>query len=414
MIKYYIILQPSIHSMGGEEMYTRNKVIDAKEKGFSPIVFHSGIGNHIYIEDLKDFAKYKFSEFRYDLSVVSSQRKKKVLNKIQKILVNCDQNSIIESHEILVAQWGEFIAKYLKIRHIAYMLLEGNNLRNESLFNFFYFKYKRKELVGIEKQTIPNMFSNFLDNIDGVELPAYCQNVFENIPCPIKFRVRKADITIGSISRTNKSMVLPMIDSIKDFTNKHIDKTFNILYIGGSMDKKSENEVKKRLSSIPNAKLYFTGMLFPLSIEMIKQMDVCIASSGSCSVSERCGIPTISVDGIDGKAIGVFNETTKNSLFRDINEPQLNITDLLEDILINKKFIRKNKIRYLNVDFSSHWEFINKLTIKKEYYDISNIKLTFKEKLKSVLLGFYYGLQQGSILQKIIEKSIAIISYSSK
>lgn len=33
-MKYYIILQPSIRSMGGEEMYTRNKVVSARETWF--------------------------------------------------------------------------------------------------------------------------------------------------------------------------------------------------------------------------------------------------------------------------------------------------------------------------------------------------------------------------------------------
>ena len=65
-MKYYIILQPSIRSMGGEEMYTRNKVTSVREMGYMPVVFHSGIGDKILIEDLKEYDKFEFSEFRYE------------------------------------------------------------------------------------------------------------------------------------------------------------------------------------------------------------------------------------------------------------------------------------------------------------------------------------------------------------
>ena len=43
-MRYYIILQPTIRSMGGEEMYTRNKVNSARERGYTPLVFHNGGG----------------------------------------------------------------------------------------------------------------------------------------------------------------------------------------------------------------------------------------------------------------------------------------------------------------------------------------------------------------------------------
>ena len=47
-------------------MYTRNKVISSRERGYEPVVLHSGIGEQIYIDDLKEFDQYEFSEFRYE------------------------------------------------------------------------------------------------------------------------------------------------------------------------------------------------------------------------------------------------------------------------------------------------------------------------------------------------------------
>jgi hypothetical protein len=390
--------------MGGEEMYTRNKIISAREHGYFPIVFHSGIGDKIYIEDLKPFEKNAFSEFRYEPSVVPKWKKNKLLSRICKLLVDYDGECIVESHEILVAEWGELIAKRLNARHISYMLLEHNTLMNKSLYDFFKFKYDRRELVGIVNSTIPDMFSNFNKNVIGYSLPAYCQNVLEQIPCPKEYKINDVDYVIGSIGRTNKRYVQPMIDSIIKFTSNHPDERFGILYIGGSMDKYSEKLVKERLSSITNAELIFTGMLFPLSVEMIKQMDVCIATAGSCSTSENCGIPTISIDGNDSKAIGIFERTTSHSLFRDKSEPKIEIENLLEDILIEKKYPKQDKLVMMTVNFDSHWEYIKNMERTKVYYDINIIQLPFKRKLVSLFLGFYYGLPVGALTHRILEK----------
>jgi hypothetical protein len=408
-MKYYIILQPTIKSMGGEEMYTRNKVISAREHGYTPIVFHGGGGEKIYIEDLREFEKYEFPEFRYEPCVVPNWRKNKLLNRICSILKDYGDDCIIESHEILVAEWGEIIARRLNALHLAYMLLEHNTLTNKTVYDFFKFKYDRHELVGIIGNTIPDMFSNFDKHVEEYELPAYCQNVLEQLPCPEMYKFKDVDYVIGSIGRTNKRYVQPMIDSIIKFTSKHTDKRFGILYIGGSMDKTSEKLVKERLSSISNAKLIFTGMLFPLSVGMIKQMDVCIATAGACGTSEKCGIPTIAVDGNDSKAIGILERTTPHSLFRGESEPTVEIEDLLEEVLIEKKYQKEDKLVMMDVNFDSHWKFLKKMESNKVYYDISNIRLPLKRKIVSCLLGFYYGLRPDSIEYRVIERLINII-----
>lgn len=407
-MKYYIILQPTIRSMGGEEMYTRNIVLDACKHGYIPIVFHSGIGgNEIYIEDLKRFDKYKFPEFRYEPCVISNRKKNRLLDKVSMILGSCDGDSIIESHEMLLAEWGEILAKNFHIRHFAYMLLEHNEIKYKPLYDFLKFKYDRHELAGIAANTILDMFAHFNKHVIGYTLPAYCENVFEQIPCPKDFKLQQADYTIGSIGRTNKRYVQPMITSIINFTKKYNDFFFNILYVGGSMDKTSERLVLKRLSSIPNAKIYFTGMLFPLSVEMIKQMDVCIASAGSCEVSEKCGVPTISVDCNDSKAIGIFNKTTMHSLFRLKNESPIMIEKLLEEVLIEKKYVSEDRVESFDCNFSSHWLFLDDMNKNYNYYDINTINYSLIRRLKSFLLGYYYGLTPDSFKHRFIEKIIS-------
>ncbi|MGM9709323.1 MAG: hypothetical protein ACI3ZB_06945 [Prevotella sp.] len=395
--------------MGGEEIYTRNKVLEAKAKGYTPIVFHSGSGQKIYIDGLKPFEPYCFPEFRYEPCVISKNGKKEVIKRICEILNDIDEESIIESHEIIVAEWAEYIAQQLHIRHLAYLLLEHNSINNKELKEFFWFKYNRHELVGIAENTLKDLFCN-LNNITGYHLPAHCANSYEDIPCPKEFVVREADFTIGTIGRTNKDYVVPLIHSIIRFAKLYSNKSINVLYIGGSMNKQSEDFVKKTLSEIPNIKLYFTGMIFPIPIDLIRQADVYVSSAGSCLTSYRCGIPTISIDGNDSEAIGLFGITTQHSLFRGADEPKIRIETLLEQVLIKRKYTKTDKIEEVVIDFSKHWEFINEMSPLRDYFDIERINYPLKQKIKFQFLGWYYGLSQDGILYKTISKVLHILT----
>lgn len=394
-------------------MYTRNKVRSAEEQGYVPLVFHSNMwGSQIYVQELNRFKDYGFSELRYELCVVSRRKKGLLINKIKNILKDYDEESIIESHEMLVAQWGEWMAKALGIRHMAYMLLEHNDITNKSLYDFFKFKYNRRELVGICHSTIPDMFRPF-DNgqpVVGYYLPAHCINTYEDVPCPAEYLVNSNNLTIGSIGRTNKRYVLPMIEAILKFVTKYKEKQFNILYVGGSANKESEKQLIAKFAQISNVNFYFTGMLFPIPISMIKQMDVCVASAGACVVSYKCGVPTISVDANDSCAIGVYRQTTMNSLFRDKDEPKKDIEALLEKVLIEKKYIRRDGVIPVKIDFTSHWDFIKKMDNNKMYYDLTQITMSCKEKFSSIVLGYYYGLHPHQLRYRLLKRVITMYS----
>lgn len=402
-------MQPTIRSMGGEEMYTRNKVHEARQKGYIPVVFHSGGGDKIFIEELKCYEDYEFDEFRYEPCLFSQKKISKVIDRIQSFIPDLDSDSIIESHEIIISEWGEIIASALNIPHLVYLLLEHHNIANDELYNFYKFKYERHELVGIFENTIKDLLYKESNLVTGYNMPAYCTNTYEDLPCPKEFIVQKADYTIGTVGRTNKQYVMPMLDAIVKLSRKYSNKTFNVLYVGGSMDKKSENEVVLKLSNISNVRLYFTGLIFPIPISLLQQCDVCVCSSGSCFVTYNCGIPTISVDGNDSKAIGIFNETTNNPLFRDVDEKPIEIEQLLEEVLIKRKFHEKRDVEKINIDFSSHWDFISKMSEKCAYFDIGKIDYPLFEKVKLLLIGYFNGLNPQSIQYRIIARIFKIL-----
>ena len=78
-------------------------------------------------------------------------------------------------------------------------------------------------------------------------------------------------------------------------------------------------------------------MMFPFPMKLFDVSDVCIACAGCANLAHQIGMPTITVDNRDHQAIGVLHETTENVIYRSF-EPQIKIADLLEEILIEKKF----------------------------------------------------------------------------
>ncbi len=391
-MKYYIFLTPRIGSMGGAQMYVRNKVIDVEKRGYIPIVLFFK-ENNIYITDLCRFNQNLIEELEYNPIFFLDCKRKKILKYISKQLLEC-RECIIESHTPILAMWGELLARTLEfpVIHFTYLLSEKVIL-NKGLFDFLFYKYKKKELVGIKNQTLINAFQPWVDDeIIGYNLLASCSNTYENISCKDSFILPIADYSIGSIGRLDKPFVIPMLDDILKFVNKYRDKTFNLYFIGGGTDD-VKLEIEKKLENVLNVNLCITDFIFPIPIDLILCCDVFISSAGSCVVSKNCGVPTIAIDGNDFKAIGILGYTTEECLFRK-DEPKVEIDCLLEDVLILKLYKKTGEIVHLNFDFDSHWDFIKNINTEKTFYDFIEYKLSRKDRFKALLFqifGFYLG-----------------------
>ncbi len=403
-MKYYIIFQPSIKSIGGEEMYTRNKIISAREQGYTPIVIHENKGSRIFVEELRPFLKNYSILFKLPPSVFPKIILRKVIHKMLSWIPDYNEGEcIIESHEVTGAEWAELLAAHIKAKHLAYMLLEHHCL-NEYQYRFFKYKYDRKELVGITSETVPQMFEPYIPNIEGYFLKAYCNNTLADIDFDEKLKVGQADYTIGTIGRTNKEYVQPMLKAVIEFILQHKEKYFNFIYVGGAQDKDSEKNVIKKLSNISNLKFYLTGLIYPIPIGLVKQMDVCLASAGSCMISDNCGIPTIAIDGNDYKGIGIFQKTCVHSLFRGENEPAIELEHFLNEVLIDKKFHKEDKTIFFEPDFTEHWAFVQKMSDKREYYDVRKIKYSFRNEVLWVAIREYLGNRSYLLITSVLER----------
>ena len=78
-MNYYIILSPGITGMGGSQMYTRNKFLDAEKRGYKCLVFHSSSKGDVYIEELKQHLPNKVSELAFSPLFFSTKKRELVI-----------------------------------------------------------------------------------------------------------------------------------------------------------------------------------------------------------------------------------------------------------------------------------------------------------------------------------------------
>ena len=172
-----------------------------------------------------------------------------------------------------------------------------------------------------------------------------------------------------------------MLDEIKIFTQKYKDKTFSLIFIGDDNSRTMGKYIKDLYASTKNVSLFLLGYIFPIPFDWIKIVDISIASSNSVLVTSESGIPTISIDGRDLKAIGIYGHTTMSKVFRKENEPVLDISSLMEDVLIKKKYLKNlkgnNVENELGQHFSPHAKLLEISSKEKLYYPVLEVYSIF-------------------------------------
>ena len=257
------------------------------------------------------------------------------------------------------------------------------------------FKLKRHEMFSITPKSIPAMFVSRRmlseEEKNNCTLYARCSNSFSNVPYENLKKIPTADFIIGNLGRPAKPYFRHALIDERDYVLKHKDKTFTILIIGGDKKVDDFEGFYKIFDGINNAKVFITGRLFPIPLELMKIADVFIASSGCCWVCKNAGKMVISYDGNDFRPIGIWGITSKNSLFRDVDEPPLHLTDLLDDILFRKKYQNKEKVKLVDdiINFDDHFNAIKKFDYKQEYYRFGWKECTHNEICSQIVSSLF-------------------------
>lgn len=377
-MKKYIFLTSGIRNMGGAQMYVANKSAYLESLGWTPSVYFYTEGK-IFINYLQRFENNLIPELGNSIWSISNDKRKKVIEQIVSEISESDE-VVIESNLLSLAYWGELIAEKVRGKHVVFILQETIHPLNSKQAEFLDFKLNRKELLNSHSKPLHNIFKKYFRphyETYNYQLVPYCSNVVDYTHTEIPSTIGEADYNIMSVGRLDKDYIKPMLDEIKEFVQLYEDKTFNLIFIGDDNSRIMGEYIQNLYSDVRNVNLSLLGYTFPIPYDWIKIVDVSIASSNSVLVTSESGVPTITVDGRDSKAIGIYEHTTKSRVFRKEHEPVLAISTLLEDVLIKKKYSKNLKESQaeneLGLYFSPHIKLLEISSEEKSYFNVFGI-----------------------------------------
>lgn len=400
--------------MGGAQMYVRNKYIYMQSKGWDVYIFSIRKGK-VYILDLQKFSHNIIPELGYYVYLFQKSIQERIINKIIET-TNIEQSNeiIIESSSIIGSTWAEVLAQRIGAKHLLFNLQEQDVIRTKTIIqDFLVFKHKRREIVGIADKSLYNLFLPFhpINKAESSRLSARCNNVVADVPCLLLENIdkKKYDYIIGCLSRLDKPFISHAIKDLISYVDTHSKKKYLLIMIGGAPeDSISEHKIRKILKNIHNIELIITGYMYPVPTKLLDICDAFFSSSGSSRACMRSGIPTINYDVNDYRPIGIIGRTTQNLLMRAEDEPIQDFSELMDDILERKIYVREPQIQQIDKpDFSSHDKFISLMSSKKEYFCFNNYNETqmgIEENLLSHILRVI-GADNFTKLKMLIRRS---------
>ena len=354
-INHYIFLTTSIRNVGGAQLYIAKKQEWLESIGWEVSVFYYNKGS-IVIDALKKHEGNFINELSQNFYALSSKQRNAVL---ARILPKDYDKVIVESHLLSLCFWGEFIAHKANGMNLCYPLCEGFPKLQQYERDYFSSRLENNLLFGISDISIPLMLgeSEQTKNRQLLAIGCCTDNVAD-----ISYDITPltGNQTIICIGRQDKPYVPFVINEICDFLFRHKGNTYNVILLGDSADKALSDNFIEKLTAISNVNVICTGYIFPIPRCLFRKADVAIASSGSVIVANNEGVPTIVIDANDFQAIGVFEQTTNNTLYRE-SEPQQKVSDLLEDIL-DRRMFKKVTIAdtpHSRLDYSDHFRIID-------------------------------------------------------
>lgn len=363
-MKRYVFLTYTIKDVGGGQLYVATKSTFLKDNGWDVKIIYVSPGDLI----IKDFLLFETMENHRLLEPACyyfANKRERILKQIVDFVGNDCDEVVIESHSDFMATWGEMMASELNARHLLYLIAEKLEIR-PWLLDFIKFKYERKELASITKDSVSRLLAN--SNIELTHgspfLPANgAGNCVQDVDYSIPFDT--SIYTIGLVGRMEKEYMRDTTGEICSFLKEHENTQFNIVYIGGGPQGSGIIEhIREQYQDSVNVNLFFIGYVFPLPKCLIKEFDFCIAGAGAATAITWEGVPTIIIDPRSLKSDGVLSVTAKHSIWASDNGKSLGYW--MEEVFANRdKYLPQAKRGQR--DWTAHMDFIENGSKEMEY-----------------------------------------------
>lgn len=341
----------NFHGISGGPSYINNKTQWLESNGWKTYGFCGylyGTGEVMY-EGLRNLKKSLIEELTFCPNWFSTKRINNVIEGIKnKIEFNFDDEIVIESNSIVLAEWGETLGSSLKAKHIVYLIAENLKINDVDTFDFLSFKYKRNELFTISEKAAKNLFANFVDLEDAGShfWDAMSSNKAEPIITKIFDDLPEHDWMITHFGRY-KNYFNNLIPEIVSFAENNQSKKIAFCIVGDHYNRK---EVILRFENLANLVVVFFDPMVPIPQKLFDISNVVISTAGCACISFRAGAKTISMDVDNNKPLGVLGYTTREHTFKNSEESNTeSLEELLTQVLLENRFQSKPTLE-LNID----------------------------------------------------------------
>lgn len=387
----YILLGAAGGYISGAPIYHRNKALYMRQQGWN-VYYISCCSGEIYVKGLEQFVIGVYSFLCMNAYLFPRKRQDKLIDVIIKQIPNVGKNVVIETGTYYTAYWGELLAKRLNAKHVIVYLDEYNDGITWREAGFFHFKFKRNELACISKKTMIGLFSPYwtVNEDNAVELSCYCSNSLDDYKNDIDSLICRKDYNVGYIGRLEKPALKVLISALKDFVRLIGDKHIALICFGGA-EESVVNEIKEIVSKIPNISLFISGYIYPIPLNAIKKCDIFFSSAGSANVSVKADIPTVKMNVYSNKPEGFLVKISPESLIKYSDEYE--VIDYLKIFFIDN--VRPPMYHY-SLDKEKQWgyrilrlhdKFLDNTLKSREYYDMSLIPLTLRQRTMRMFIS---------------------------
>ena len=259
MSKLYIILGYKA-GMSGGQIYVSNKANYLKNLGWKVSVIDNINTQPVFIKDLKMYENNIISELSFRPIRFSKKKRKRIILQILSLSGYNDdfEEVIIESNTITFSLWGELLAREINAKHVSILIdaFYTDEMRCGTM-KYLDFKHKRRELAGINKNSLSELFEGYktIKEDEKYYLSCACVNsVDKDTKYSKKIEKNKYDYVIGTVGRLNKPFVPGMVDAVVDFAKRHNDAKILFLVVGGqtSNDATIITDKTQRINIISN------------------------------------------------------------------------------------------------------------------------------------------------------------------
>lgn len=375
--KFYIFLTANIHPIGGMQNYVAGKMAYLKQQGWEVRMFFCGepYGN-CAMPALNDYVNGGMMELIRQPGEWTKGIQNKVIQRMRNIIgpLYEGETVLIESQTDVLALWGEILAKELHGKNMCFIcneLFEGKWKCYKKHLDFFDFKHRRKELTGIQEESLDKLFGDYKKLLpeERYWFEAANEGPVQEIENDLVDKLERADWDIGYIGRSEKLYVSNIIKGVFQLAQKHRDKQIQFIMVGDAEFQKALLE--QTLEKQENVSVIRMGDLVPIPRKLFKKLDVVVAGAGCAVCAAEEGVPTIIADAENGLANGILGYTTFSTIFHD-QEKQISFDQALEQVLIDKiqermeyKFPKSHKASYY---YKQHMDFIEDSCKQHEYY----------------------------------------------